>query len=190
MRKKIIVSVVLAVAAVVLVGGVYAAWMMTPPGLPDDAEAGLAVLTSARYERLPDYRKQQYVAATREHLRQLPDDERKALMERFWDDASTRDVVWQIKRDAMMDRARRYANAGPEERDAILDEVLDMHERRRGERKAGGDRAAAEKRGDGRLRDFRQHFQERIEQGNPQDMGLMREFFGALKKRRQERQNG
>lgn len=183
MRKKIIVAVTLLIAVGVLVSGIYAAWLMTPPDMPTTPEEGLALLTSPRFERLPEYRQKEYVSAIRAQLEELPREERHALIEQLRTDDETRDALREIHREEMMDRMRRFAKATPEEREEILDEAAEEMRRWRAPRPERSDDAqrgggeSGRRRGRGRMRE---HIEDRVEHGNPQNIGLMREFWQAM----------
>ena len=195
--RKTFAIVMTVVGVAVLTGGLYYAWLITPPPMPETAEEGLATIGSSRYQRLPEYRKAEYLTRTRELMGNLSDEQRRAMFERRRTDESIRDSMREVRRDMMRQRIVEFARAAPHERKKILDQAIDMQEamrqrmdnrprpeRTRGE--GGGDRSNRGDRGDrrGRMRD---HIQNRIEQGNPQ-MGAMRmEFFKEMRERREER---
>ncbi len=186
------------VAIMVLMGGATLAWLLTPPAMPGDATAALKVLTSPRFTRLDDIRKQRYHDRIGELFRDMDADARLAFREQMRTDSELREQLRNMMRDRMRDQARRFADGSPEERVAMLDEMIDRRGQWGGDRGAGPPRDQAgpprdqqesreprEPRGDPRERAA-----DRFEQGNPQDQALMGEFFRALRARSQQRGGG
>lgn len=202
MPRNILIGglVLLAVGALGL--GIYYAWLITPPALPTTAAEGLATLASARYERLPDYRKQEYATRTRELIEQMPEEQRHEMFQQMRGNQDARHSMREVFRQAMEERLRKMATADDAERDKLLDEMIDrMQEhlqaranRPRPERPTGqaqdgnqrpgeGDRRG----GDDRRGNFRDRMQHHIEEGNPQHHAIRREMHQAIRERMEER---
>jgi hypothetical protein len=199
-RRNILVGGLAVLAVAALVFGIYYAWLITPPGLPATAAEGLATLASARYERLPDYRKQEYAARTRELIEQMPDDQRHEMFQKMRGDQDARHSMREVFRQSMDERLRKLATADDAERDQLLDEMIDrMQEQRaaranrpRPERPAGqtqdSSRSDGDRRRDGDRRgNFRDRMQKHIEEGNPQHHAIRREMHQAIRERMEER---
>jgi len=208
-RKKILTVVLVLVSAGVLTGGVYYTWLITPPGLPKTAQEGLKTIGSARYERLPEYRKQDYLQRTQELMAKMPEQERQQLMQESRDNPAMRQSFRAIGENFLNQRLMEYAKASPEDRVKMLDAIIDAQEKgqgffgprgggpggmgRRDQPRASGNSSPQNgPRGDhprgpghgGRMRQRMQHF---AQEGNPQRAGLMGEFFEAMRQRRIER---
>jgi hypothetical protein len=195
-RRWILVTVLAAAAVVVLVTGVTYAWLITPPPLPQSLEQAMGTIGSARYERMPDYRKREYLEQTRRLMREMPQDERTQVMEDVRSNPELRQTMGRVMRGEMRRRATAFAKADSAERIRLLDEAIDTmgQWRNRGRRPdgAGGGRGDGAGRGDAEQRsDRRGRMRDRIqgmfEEGNPQDAALIGEFFRALRQRREER---
>jgi len=196
MPRKIAVAllVVLAVTAVA-VGGYYT-WLITPPGMPETPERALSTIASARYERLPDYRKRDYLDRTAELMRSMPDEQRRDLFQRMRTDESVRQALREVREDQQIRRIREWAGADPNERRRLIDEMIDeqedrrhrMEQYRRQRQDAGGNAAdRQDRRGDGNRSNPRDRIQRRIEEGNPQTMAWRMEMRDAIVERRRER---
>ncbi len=200
MKKKIIIAALAVFGAATLASGVYYTYLITPPPMPETAEQAVKTMGSARFERLPDYRKAEYATQARKLIQELPDEERREFRENMRNDESLRRNFRQVGMTAMIDRARNFAKAAPEDRIKILDEEIDRRERRRTERRRqrsdrgdarpGGDRRQG-RRGGGdrqaRRARMREHIQDRIQHGNPQTGALRGEYFRAMRARREQR---
>lgn len=125
MKKKILVGLLVATGVAVLTGGVYATWLMTPPGMPTTAEEAAEMLTSARFQRLPIERKEAYIARMRELISEMDDEQRRAFFEANRDNDELREVTREVFQEVVMNRAREYAAADPNVRLAMLDETID-----------------------------------------------------------------
>ncbi len=196
MPRRVAVGLLVVVAATVLAGGVYWAWLTTPPNLPQTVEQGLNTIGGARFERLPADRKSEYIQHTATLMRQMDDDQRRELFDRFRTEDKTRDAMRAIREDESIRRLRELANADPTERQRLLDQMKAERDQRRqefrrrmAEREAqaglsaegGGDRREGER---GGWRDMtpeqrRARIQQHIETGNPQNRALRHELREA-----------
>ena len=179
----------LAVASVTL--GIYFTWRATPPALPETMDDALALVRSSRYQRLPEYRRREYLSHIHGLMEGLDEEQRQIMREAARDDPLLREALGQARRHEMMERTKDYARATPDEQLKILDAMIDrMEAGRRG--RPEGQRRGADGRppsGDGGSRRQRaqERIKQRIEQGNPQHMALIGEFFRALRARREAR---
>lgn len=212
-RNKLIMTAgVVALAVLVLAGGIYVAWMFTPLSLPMTAEEGAANIGSARFQRMPEYRQEEYVRRTFELARSLPPDQRRDIMQNV-----NRDEMREIMDRRIVERTRELAKTPPEERvmpwgrpgggppgGRLGGGEGDRRAEDRGERpQRSSDDAGAERseraggegdRGDGdRPRGDPAHRQERfqrmIQEGNAQTGGLIGEFFRSMREAREAQQN-
>lgn len=211
MPKKLALGflVVLAIAAVG--GGAYYTWLITPPGMPETPEDALSTIASARYERLPDYRKQDYLDRTAELMQTMPDEQRRNLFRKMRTDEDVRQALREVREDQEVKRIREWAKADPKARKKLIDEAIREQEEMRkrfaewrqrraeqraneasrpegerqpeGERRTDGDRRSD---GDRRRGNPREHIQRRIEEGNPQMMAWRMEMHEAIRERRKE----
>lgn len=204
MSRKVAVGVLAGASAAVLASGIYYWWLNTPPTLPTTMEDGLSTIGTARYENMPEERKQQYLQHTAELMRDLPDHQRHEIYQRFRVDEKARHAMRQVRESQRLDVFRRIAKADPAERERIVQQMREeaamrMQEfreqmaQRRAEREAAGedpdrprrgeDAAQASdaqgQRGERRRRsdaERRERAQNRIETGNPQRFALMMEM--------------
>lgn len=106
LRKKRAVGVSLGAVALAAVGvGIWVWFSGRPPALPTSAGEAVAVIGSARFDRLDEARKRQYLAEAARLLQGVPEGERRALFE----DETTRDALGAIMRNRMDDAARALA---------------------------------------------------------------------------------
>lgn len=205
-NKIILISVLVPVAVVSIVAGSYRAWLATPPALPQSAEEAIATIGSPRFERMPDYRKREYVEQARRLMRDLPEDERTKMRQSLRSDPNVRDAMGQVMRQMMVERATAFARAAPADRARLLDEAIDEMTRRRAGREGGsrerlgrsgggagsgggggGGRPPRDDNRDGRRAQMQQRMMQFIQKGNPQTSALIGEYFRALRQRREER---
>ena len=186
MKKKITIAIIMTISAAALGGGIYYTWLITPPSLPKTAEEALHTINSAPYNRMPEYRKTEYLEQTRNLLKNMPEEKRVELFERARTDKSTRKAMMAVRRTAMIQRATDYAKATPGERVRMLDEVINRQEQRRklrdeqrrsnGGKSAGNNRSGTARRSR-RRGNIRKRIKGFIEKGNPQRAGLIGEYF-------------
>lgn len=181
LKKKILIGLLVVAGAASLVGGSYYTWLLNPPKLPKTAAEGLALIGSARYERMPDYRKAEYLDRTAQLMQELRPEEHQELRS----DLNPGDLrqFWQQR---MMQRVLEFANADPQHRNRLLDEAIAQSGRWRGQhrgRSEGNDEQDRTR----RQGVFRSRMQEHIQKGNPQTGALMGEYFRAVRQRRRER---
>lgn len=104
--KKRVVAIACAALATSAVG--YGSWAMLsrmPPGLPKTADDALAVINSAKFDRLDAERKQQYLEETMRLVRELPEEQRRT----YWRDEKNREAFRKFMEERFDDAARRFA---------------------------------------------------------------------------------
>ncbi len=200
-RKKMQVGLLATASLLVLAGGLYAAWLFTPPALPSTNDDIMDLVGSPRFTRLSPAQKERYYDRMTELGDSMSADERRTMWQSAREDPEKRAEFRSAMEYRMYSQARRYAQAAPEEKMAVLDEAIQamaamMAQRPRGGRPGGerggnreNDTRTDEQRDADRAarREARtQEIQNRIERGNPQRQALTREFFQALRKRGEE----
>lgn len=181
MRKWILVSAMIVIAAGALAGGIYYAWLTTPVGPPTSVAEATDTIGSTRFERMPEYRRVAYLEQTRNLMHDLPRDEQRAFFEEMNRDEHTRATLRRAGEGMIMQRVREFAAADEQQRIAMLDMMIDLQEQMgamRPERRSGEA---------GRADRWRKRFEQVIQEGNPQMLGLTMEAVDAMQKRRQER---
>lgn len=205
--KKHIISILVIIAgAAVLVGGAITAYRMTPPGMPGTVEEGLATVGTPRFDRLPDYRKEEYLEHMRSLMENMDQQRREELISQVRGDEQMRGILRRVAFSGMMKQVEQYAQADPQERLRIIDEFIDMRQQRRGgpgggppgrggdtggrpdsRRDSSTNRDGSSRSGPGRRGPSRERIMNRIEEGNPQRGALMSEFFEAVREREKQR---
>jgi hypothetical protein len=210
-RQKIGLAALLSVAGVsVLTGGIYYTWLITPPGPPKTAEEGVKTIGSARFARLPDYRKSAYMEQTRDLVMRLPQDQQREIVRQFHDNEAVHRQMEQGFRAAMTKQVMDFAKASPEDRLKLLDAAIDREEQMRsmwgggrgpggppggggfGRPGQGGPGAQGQAPGRGGPGgpghgNWQARMQQMVEHGNPQQFALMRQFRQAVEMRRAQR---
>jgi len=208
MPRKIAVGLLATLALAAVAFGGYYTWLITPPSIPETPEQALSTIASPRYDRLPDYRKQDYLDRTAELMQSMPEEQRRDLFRQMRTDESVRDALREVRQDQAIKRIREWAKADPTERRRLIDETIkeqeQMRERfdewrrqRQAEREAAGESGQRESRAEGegrreggdgerQRRDPRERIQRRIEEGNPQTMAWRSEMRQAISERRRE----
>ncbi|MEX0744535.1 MAG: hypothetical protein WD118_02940 [Phycisphaeraceae bacterium] len=206
MKRKILAGVLAVLAMGVLGSGVYWTVLNTAPPMPDSLEAAQAMLTSARFQRLPEERKLAYYDRINELRRDMDPADMGELWRRMREDPSLREATRDMMEQMVVDRARRLALADAAERDRLLDEAIDemlaMQRQMAAAWASGqlrrGDRAdrdelteeqLAERReaAQQRREQGRQQMEDRVTSGNPQDQALVHEYMVAVRERARER---
>ncbi|MDX1682735.1 MAG: hypothetical protein R3336_06425, partial [Phycisphaeraceae bacterium] len=180
-------------------------WYTTPPPMPETAEEAMATLTSARYQRLPDSRKEAYLERAHKLGRELKPEKRREMWEEIRKDPEKRKAMRQVQVAWMLNRAEAYAKAPPAQREAMIKGMVAMsemarnrREQRRQEREANGDsggqrdrqrtpeeQEAREKRRAERRQRMEEFMHKMIEEGNPQRQAYATEFVKAFLRERE-----
>ena len=210
-KKKLLLGALVVTAVTSITAGSYYSWLITSPPLPKTVDEAIAILSSKRYERLPDYRKNEYLNETHRLMKTLSPKERRQKMEVARSDDSVRQAMRKAWQTILVNRVVSFAKASPEEQTRLLDETIDQiqawrsgrgkNRPDRGNRPSGNDREShrgdgntssgsnqESRKGDGKRRErWQERFKHRIEQGNPQTAALISEYFRAMRQRREER---
>jgi hypothetical protein len=198
--RKWQVAVLAIMGALSVAAGSWYIYQRTAPPMPQTVQEAMETFKSDRFKRLPESRAQAYYDRSRELYEKLDRDQRKQMRETYRDDPEARKVMRQAMMNFMLQRARDFASATPEQRDVILDGLIALQSMRRGSQgsRRGERRPRPEGRSnetdqqrqgrrDQRRNDRRQFMQDRIEQGNPQHQAYASEFFKALNQRLAEK---
>ncbi len=105
-RKKMTVGIVAAICATSAVSaGVWWTMASRPPRLPRTADEAVVLLASSQFDRLSEDRQRQYAAEAGRLMRELPDEERRALFQ----DESNRDAMRKVFEERMDEMVRNFA---------------------------------------------------------------------------------
>lgn len=175
-RKRVLLATGLAsLATVVLGGGLFLAWYLTPPAMPTTAEEAMAVAKSPRFARLSDEDKRPYYDVFREQFGLNPE------LRRVWrEDPDLRDASRDMFREMMNQRLDAF----------ILADSLEEQQAAFGEN-PWGRRPRGEGRGDRPRPDasaMRDRVSDRLANGNPQHGAAMGEMIRQRRDAR-DRQN-
>jgi hypothetical protein len=210
-NKKILVVALILVGVGTLSGGVYYTWLITPPGPPKTAQEAMKTIGSARYERMPEYRKQEYLEQAQKLFHEMPEDQRRALWQNGEQNPAVHQAMREMHENAMNKRMEDFAKATPEQRTKMLDEIIDQMEKGGrgrgpwggrpggpgagpgsppGPQAAGANPQGHRPGGPGHRHDpgrMKNRIKRMAEQGNPQRAALRTEFFRAIQERRKQR---
>ncbi|WP_428389726.1 hypothetical protein [Mucisphaera sp.] len=178
----------LVLAVLTVCAGIYVYRAMQPLPMPETAEDVIAVLSDTRFKDLPDDRRAAYTQRMWEITQSLDRDQRRGLFEAMRENDVARDNSRMAREQMMVGMARQFAMADEAEREQILAGVEAMFEgmrRPRGEGPSRGDRPEGGGDRSSRQEERRNRFNERAATGNPQDSAMIREFFVALRERRE-----
>lgn len=175
-KKKVVGLAAGAVALLALTGGVWAALSARQPGLPNNAEDVLSVMSSPAFEKMSSDRKSQYIAEAQRIMRDMSEEDRAKLRE----DERARKAMEQMRNEMFDEMARRFARGEPlqfpgagERREGPSPEEM-RRRREEAEKMSDEDRAA-------RMEQFRQRmnqqFDAQVSGGNAQSGGLRSEMF-------------
>ncbi|MCC7144887.1 MAG: hypothetical protein IT443_00425 [Phycisphaeraceae bacterium] len=181
-------------AVVTLSVGAYMTWLLTPPALPNSLEDAVALAGSARYQRLDPNTRARYMERMQQMFANSSREDRQAMWQKMRDDEQARQAMRQLQEDMMQQRMQEFFTATPEERNAMLDKILDSP-MGRGGGPPGGPPPGANNAppGPGKGPGNRppgnpaQRMKNRMEKGNPQRQAYMSEFRKAMMERRKER---
>lgn len=187
-KKKIGAVLLVLVAMIVLASGGYYAWLITPPPMPDTVEEAGALLVSARYQRLPESRRFDYMQRAAELFDKAPADQKKKMIQNARKDKNNRMAVQQAIEDRIHMEMRNYVKADDFDRRMIIDRAIGMQEmmnsrRSKTPREDTPERQASRER---RKAQFIQKIQEKLEKGNPQHQAYFGEFVKAMMTRREQ----
>lgn len=110
-KKKVVASLCIGLGSVAVVAGSYFAWTNRPVSLPKTCEEAMKVMASDRYKGLDEERKRQYAVVAAELFRDIPREE----MRNYFQDESTREVLFQMREQAMDEMILKVARGEPVE---------------------------------------------------------------------------
>jgi len=110
-KKKVVASLCIGLGSVAVVAGSYFAWTNRPVSLPKTREEAMKVMASDRYKGLDEERKRQYAVVAAELFRDIPREE----MRNYFQDESTREVLFQMREQAMDEMILKVARGEPVE---------------------------------------------------------------------------
>jgi len=193
LKNKWLAGVLCVLGVAALVGGGYIAWNMRPVSMPETAEEAVAVINSARFGYLPDYRQEEYMERTRRLVRETEDaDQRRALREAIGGSEQARDAMMRMWQQRMIDQALAMAAMSDAEKQAHLQEQAQQWQRRRSnndqnqqrtERPQRPERSEAEQAE--RRERMRNRMEDHFQSGNPQMGGIMGEWWRQRREARE-----
>ena len=192
-KKKTMIAALGVLAPVVLVSGIYYTYLMTPPPMPKTFEKAVNTMDSARYKRLPDYRKAEYAAQARRIFAELAPERQEEVGKEMADDETLRAIGREMRRGEELERYKRFSRASRAERIRMLDEDINRREAARAERQARSRQSGTQRQArSGRQRGTKSAtnvIRQMIQQDNPQTgaFGLGAEYRRALKERQKQR---
>ncbi len=166
--KRIVIAVSVIVAVGAISGGLWAASAFSTPGLPNTAEEALAVMASPKFDRMSSERKSAYAEQAANLLRDLPEDDRRAIFR----DEETRDAMRALMQQRMADIARAVARGETPD----FGGFRGGPPRDRGQREEMTDEDRAERLEEMRTR-MREQMNSQFQSGNAQSGALMGEMF-------------
>lgn len=182
-KKRVVGAGSVAVALAAIAGGVAWAVMTRPPGLPKTAAEAVAVMSSDKYDRLDEQRQRQYASEAARLLRELPEEDRRALFA----DGANRDAMREVGMAMMDEMVLRFARG----------EEMQMPFGRMGGRPGGGppgqrppgdDQQGGEDRRAAMADRINSMLDDQFTSGNAQMTGLRGEFFSSMSSRRGNQQ--
>lgn len=191
-KKKTTVIALGVLAPVVLASGLYYAYLITPPPMPETFDQAIDTMDSARFKRLPDYRKAEYATQARRLFAELPRERQEEIGRQMGDDETLRRMRREMGRGADVERYKAFSRASRQEKIRTLDAEIARQEAQRAERQerprqsdAQRQTRAGEQRG---TQSATQVVRRMVQQDNPQTgaFGLGAEYRRALKERRKQ----
>lgn len=197
-NKKIILSGILGISALLITGGVIylCVGSGTEPPSPEDQtpEEKVKFLASDNFSELPQEAKQKYLTEAVQEgkfreifrsSRELPEEERKKL----------RENLHPVFRKMMQERINKYFTiTNEDERIAYLDKLIDEHEERGKRMRERMENMSQEEREEMKKRHERRRggpsldrIKNRIESHTPQERAQFTQFFMAMRARMAQR---
>lgn len=188
-KKKIGVGMLVVAATAILAFGGYYSWLITPPPMPKTVEEAGELLVSARYLRLPESRRFDYMQRSSELFDSATPQQKKNLVNQARKDPADKEAFKRAIEDRINMEMRNYALADDFDRRMIIDRAIGMQvmmtaqQAKKPPREMTPERQA---RNDRRKGEFILKIQEKIEQGNPQHQAYFGEFIKAMMTRREQ----
>lgn len=187
-KKKIGVGVLVVVAAAILAFGGYYSWLITPPPMPKTVEEAGELLVSARYLRLPESRRFDYMQRASELFDNATQEQKKEMFKKARKNPADKEAFRKAIEDRINMEMRNYTLADDFDRRMIIDRAIGMQEMmtsrqsKRAPREMTPERKAKHER---RKDEFIKQIQEKLEKGNPQHQAYFGEFIKAMITRRE-----
>ncbi len=173
--KKIVIGACVAVVVGAISGGIWAASAFSTPGLPSTAQEALAVLGTPKFERMSADRRSAYAEEAGRLLRELPEEDRRAMFR----DEEQRDAMRAMMEQRMADIAKTIARGETPDFAAMFGGMRPPRNPD-GERRQRREEMTDEER-DQRRAEMQERMRERItdsyKSGNAQNAELMGEMF-------------
>jgi len=173
--KKTVIGLSVLVTVGAITGGIWAASAFATPGMPSTAQEALAVLGTPRFERMSADRRSAYAEEAGRLLRELPEEDRRAMFR----DEDQRDAMRAMMEQRMADMARAVARGETPDFAAMFGGMRpprgDNAERRQ-RREEMTDEEREQRRADMQDR-MRDRMSETFKSGNAQNSELMGEMF-------------
>lgn len=171
-------------------GGCYYWWLTRPPPMPTNIDEAIAIVSDPRYLRLPESRREPYLAKSRELAQKLGKEDRERIRKQVENNPELRKAVQGAMEDQLLIMARDYAKADAVKRKVLVEMAVWGQElgRRRAQESVDASKSdpEAEKRREEQRNEFVKYMENRVEHGNPARQGYAMEFFKAIADRRRE----
>ena len=171
--KRLVTSAAIVITLGAITGCIWAASAFSTPGLPKTAEEALAVLGSAKFERMSNDRKSAYADEAGRLFRELPEEDRRDMFR----DQEQRDAMRALMEQRMHDMARSIARGETPDFAAMWGNRPRRNDAdRQRQREEMTDEERAERRAN-RQEQMRERMNEQFTSGNAQTGALMGEMF-------------
>ncbi len=110
-KKRVVAGLCIGMGTLAVAAGSYFAWTHRPVSLPKTREEAMKVMASDRYKNLDEERKRQYAVVAAELFKDIPREE----MRNYFQDESTREVLFQMREQAMDEMILKVARGEPVE---------------------------------------------------------------------------
>ena len=108
-KKKVVAALSIGLGTLAVAAGSYFAWTHRPVSLPKSREEAMRVMASDRYKNLDEERKRQYAVVAAEFFKDVSREE----MRNYFQDESTREVLFQMREQAMDEMILKVARGEP-----------------------------------------------------------------------------
>ncbi|MCB9838927.1 MAG: hypothetical protein H6813_06270 [Phycisphaeraceae bacterium] len=174
--RRIVTASAIVVTLGAISGGLWAASAYSTPGLPRTAEEALAVLGTPKFERMSEDRKSAYAEEAGRLLRDLPEEDRRAMFR----DEEQRDAMRALMEQRMADMARAIARGETPDFTRMFGDRPPRPPRDDADRQRQREEMTEEERA-ARRAEMQERMRERITEsyksGNAQNSALMGEMF-------------
>ena len=178
-----VLALVVFTAVVLSAGVAYTYWPAGTPAMPETMEDVPALLESSAYKNLSREQRRPYVQWVSELMHEADREQWRAVMQ---NSEQSRDVMRDMFRQMMLDRAKRFALADEATRAQMIAEDRARMQQMGGRRgPEGGDRGDRPEPTEAEKQARREQRESRIEgwvnEGNGQDWALVREYMQQVR---------